>query len=323
MTVIAHRTPSLPSYPLWLAARTFIRPLLTYWPINDLGLAPLKLVDKGCSYLRTSPAVVRDPIILSGRPADLITPVGPSDRDTDTAILYLHGGAFVIAGPATHRPIGTALAQSLGLPLYSLDYRKLAEAGVGGSVVDAVNAYRELIVERGFRRVVLIGDSAGGFLCGKVIEAAYDEGLPMPAAYIGFSPLLDLDLGARDDRDSDKDAYIPKAKLVKLALKFDKGPDALSGARKLIDVPVAAFPPTILVTAQDEYLEPDAVDLVESLSREGVMACLHTFAWQVHAFPVVAAMPESKEAIRLTSDFARAALALGNSATVATASAAG
>ncbi|WP_018177237.1 alpha/beta hydrolase [Jongsikchunia kroppenstedtii] len=323
MSIIAHRTPSLRSFPLWLAARAFLKPTLTYWPLSDLGLSPLRLIDQAFTLLPTADTVVRQSITLAERPADLITPQGPSGRDTDTAVLYLHGGAFVVAGPATHRSVGAALAQVLGLPLYSLDYRQLPKAGVGTSVADAVNAYRELIVDRGFRRVVLAGDSAGGYLCGKVIEAAYRDGLPTPAAYVGFSPLLDLDLADNETRDSDKDAYIPKVKLAKLAPKYDRGPAELRGERRILDVPAEAFPPTILITAQDEYLEPDAIDLVESLSNAGVMAHLHTFAWQVHAFPVVAGMPESKEAIRLSADFARAALATGRAAVVDSGSVAG
>lgn len=323
VTVIEHRTPSLRSYPLWLGAKVFLKPVLTYWPINDLGLSPLRLIDQAFGMLPTAKTVVRQSIVLADRPADLITPQGPSGRDTDTAVLYLHGGAFVVAGPATHRSVGAAMAQVLGLPLYSLDYRQLPKGGVGTSVTDAVNAYRELIVDRGFRRVVLVGDSAGGYLCGKVIEAAYRDGLPTPVVYVGFSPLLDLDLADHEGRNSDKDAYIPKSKLAELAPKFDRGPEPLVGERRIIDVPAEAFPPTILITAQDEFLEPDAIDLVESLSRAGVLAHLHTFAWQVHAFPVAAGLPEAKEAIRLSADFALTALATGRAAVVDSGSVAG
>ncbi|MBR7539478.1 alpha/beta hydrolase fold domain-containing protein, partial [Mycobacterium tuberculosis] len=83
-------------------------------------------------------------------------------------------------------------------------------------VDDALSAYRELLTERGYRRLVVAGDSAGGFLAVKVVELAAAAGLPTPAALIGFSPLLDLDLGTNPDRSSRSDAYLPMSKLARL-----------------------------------------------------------------------------------------------------------
>ena len=39
-------------------------------------------------------------------------PSGPSRRDGDTAMLYLHGGAFVVCGLGTHRSIAARLARA-------------------------------------------------------------------------------------------------------------------------------------------------------------------------------------------------------------------
>ncbi len=97
-------------------------------------------------------------------------PAGPSRRDSDTAMLYLHGGAFVVCGLGTHRSIAARLARACEMPVFSLEYRQLPAAGVGASVADAVDAYAELIRERHYRRVIVAGDSAGGFLAAKVIE---------------------------------------------------------------------------------------------------------------------------------------------------------
>ena len=43
--------------------------------------------------------------------------VAPKRGDTGGAILYLHGGAFCLGGPHTHRGVTTRLANDAGLPV--------------------------------------------------------------------------------------------------------------------------------------------------------------------------------------------------------------
>jgi acetyl esterase/lipase len=305
MAITTHRRPSLRSYPIWLGSRLFIKPALALWPIGVLGLRPLFMIDELFALTPGPRGVVREHMTLAGRPVELMVPAGPSNRDDATAVLYLHGGALVVCGLATHRAIAARLCLDIDLPLYSVAYRQLPEAGVGTSVTDAYQAYRELVVERGFTRVIVAGDSAGGFLAAKVIEFAHRDGLTPPVAYIAYSPLLDLDMASNPDRTSRSDAYLPMDKFARLAPKFDKGPIALTGARAVVDIDSAAFPPTIVVTAEDEMLEPDAVALVEKLMADGVRADLHSHSWQVHAFAVLAGrLPDALRAIARTADFA-------------------
>ncbi|GAC67565.1 alpha/beta hydrolase [Gordonia soli] len=309
MPIVHHRRPSLVSYPMWLGARLILKPTLALWPINRAGLAGLFLIDRFFAVGPSPKGVVREQMTLGGRPVELAMPTGPSRRDSDTAVLYLHGGAFVVCGLGTHRSIAARLSKSLELPVFSLEYRQLPSAGVGTSVVDAVDAYRELIHDRGYRHVVVAGDSAGGYLAAKIVEAAAEQGLPRPTAFVGFSPLLDLDLGTNPDRSSKSDAYLPKGKMARLAPQFDKGPIPLSGRRRVQEIDPAKFPPTIIITAEGEMLEPDVIELVELLDDAGVEAVAHSYSWQVHAFPVLGARhPETLNAIQATAAFATRAI---------------
>ncbi|EON30389.1 Esterase/lipase [Gordonia terrae C-6] len=312
MPIVHHRRPSLRSFPMWLGARVLLKPTLALWPVNKPGLAGLFLIDRLIAIGPKPRGVVREQLVLAGRPAELIMPVGPSRRDSDTAMLYLHGGAFVVCGLGTHRSIAARMARACEVPVFSLEYRQLPEAGVGTSVVDAVDAYAELINERGFRRVIVAGDSAGGFLAAKVVEAVAARDLPTPAALVGFSPLLDMDLGTHPDRSSRSDAYLPKTKMARLAPQFDRGPIPLSGVRRIVDADLASFPPTVLVAAEGEMLEPDVIDLVESLDEAGVTAVAHIYAWQIHAFPVLSSHhPETLDAVEVTAAFATDAIREG------------
>ncbi|MBJ7288712.1 alpha/beta hydrolase [Williamsia sp.] len=309
MPVITHTRPSRGSRPMWFGSRLFIRPILKVWPLSPSGMKLLYLVDRAASRGPKPRGVVLEQIELAGRPVELIVPAGPSRRDSDTAVLYLHGGAFITCGLATHRLVAARMSRGTGLPVFSQAYRQLPEAGVGTSVHDAYYAYRELLLERGYRHVVVAGDSAGGFLAAKITEYALRDDLTPPTAYVGFSPLLDLDLAANPDRSSRSDAYLPMSKMAELAPLFDQGPIELNGVRRIAELPANIFPPALFTSAQDEMLEPDIIELVESIDAHGGTAVAHSFAWQIHAFPAISGKhPETLEAIALASQFVTSAL---------------
>jgi acetyl esterase/lipase len=112
----------------------------------------------------------------------------------DRAILYFHGGGFVVSGLATERLLASRLAAATNHPVLSIGYRQLPEAQVNASVADGVTAYRQLL-KHGYapERIVIAGMSAGGYIAFATAYQAALEGLPKPAALIGQTPWLDLD----------------------------------------------------------------------------------------------------------------------------------
>ena len=121
---------------------------------------------------------------------------------------------------------------------------------------------------------------------------------------MGFSPLLDLDLGTNPDRCSRSDAYLPMRKMARLVPLLNRGPVPLRGARKAADVDSDAFPPTVIITAENEMLEADVVELIERLDEAGVEAVAHSYAWQIHAFPIMNARhAETLHAVEVTAAF--------------------
>lgn len=309
MAIVHHQRPSLASYPIWLAARLSLKPLLTYSPINRFTLAALAFLGRLAGRQRPPRSVAVEHIELAGRPTELVMAKGPTGGSTDTAVLYLHGGAFISCSPGTHRPITASLAKGLGVPVFALDYRQLPQGGVGTSVHDAFEAYLELLGERGYRHVVVAGDSAGGFLTVKVAELAATNDVARPTALALLSPLLDLDLGTRADRTSRHDAYLPMRQLEVLGPMFDWGPIPFTGARRAADIDPAVFPPTIVITAQDEMVEPDSIELAGRLATAGRDLDLHSYPWQVHAFTVPLRHREGRESVGLVVDFLADAIA--------------
>ena len=131
---------------------------------------------------------------------NLVMAKAPTSGATDTAVPCLHGGGgFELR--ARDAPHDHRIIIGLGVPVFAFGLPAAAEVGVGTSVHDAFEAYRELLGQRGYRHVVVAGDSAGGY---RPARSPNWPGQRRTGAHriVMLSPWLDLDIGDRDDRTS-------------------------------------------------------------------------------------------------------------------------
>ena len=138
-------------------------------------------------------------LTLGGRPAERTT-LGPHDERR--AVLYLHGGAYVLGSARIYRSLAAHLARSSGAVVYNLDYRLAPEHPFPAALDDAVAAFRELVDAHGYRpdQIAIAGDSAGGGLTVAAARVLTDAG-QRPAALALLSPWTDPsdhDLPERD-----------------------------------------------------------------------------------------------------------------------------
>lgn len=313
MPITWHWTRSSASRRIRTAARVVAKPLMTYWPMTDWGISALDAVNRWAeSRLPEPPGAVIEPIMLGGVSGERTTPPEPArDVLTGGAILYLHGGAFLFGGPPTHRGVCMRLAASTGLPVYSMDYRQLPDGAVAASVADAMAAYTALVESVADpSRIVVAGDSAGGYLAMKVAEIAALRGIRRPVAALGFSPLLNIEISGDDDPGYfARDAYLPVRPLEELRERWLGGPGTIEGAASPLDADPALFPPVFLSAAGYELLRPGVEKMTRRLHAAGIRVETHLWHGQIHAFPAMGdVLPEAREIIRLSVDFARRAV---------------
>jgi cation diffusion facilitator CzcD-associated flavoprotein CzcO/acetyl esterase/lipase len=127
---------------------------------------------------------------LGGRPCDRISDDGASDS---RAILYLHGGAYVLGSPRTHRGLAAQIAIAGRAPVHLLDYRLGPEHKHPAALEDSLAAYRELVAS-GIEpeSIAVVGDSAGGGLAVALATRLRDEGERLPGGLIVLNGWLDL-----------------------------------------------------------------------------------------------------------------------------------
>ncbi len=112
----------------------------------------------------------------------------------DRAILYLHGGGYVIGSILSHRHLAAELGRSAGTQTLAVDYRLAPEHPFPAAVEDALEGYKHLLA-KGFKpqNIAIAGDSAGGGLTVATLLAIRDAGLAQPACGYCISPWVDLE----------------------------------------------------------------------------------------------------------------------------------
>src|SRR2546430_3330114 len=128
--IVKRRTGiSVPARLLSLACAVGVRPLIRYWPFTVWGLRPLSVLEKLCAQLPRPADTEVQPVELDVFSGEWVR---ASNARGDAAVLYFHGGGFVLGGVATHRRQVAALSQRSGLPVFSVAYRQLPLVPVSG-----------------------------------------------------------------------------------------------------------------------------------------------------------------------------------------------
>src|SRR6266852_3903920 len=135
--------------------------------------------------------VTVEPVTANGVRAEWTS----TPRDgSDAALLYLHGGGYVIGSLDSHRHLVSEAGRAAKAWALALDYRLAPEHPFPAAVEDALAGYR-FLVSRGIPcgRIAIAGDSAGGGLVVAAMLAIRDAGLPQPACGWCISPWIDME----------------------------------------------------------------------------------------------------------------------------------
>ncbi len=121
----------------------------------------------------------------------------PDDAIEGAAILYLHGGAYVLGSAAAYCNFAGQIAARGRAAVFIVDYRLAPEYPFPCALDDAVAVYQGLS-SSGVSRLALVGDSAGGGLTLTLLSlataASKNGSVLRPAGAAVMSPWTDLKL---------------------------------------------------------------------------------------------------------------------------------
>jgi monoterpene epsilon-lactone hydrolase len=233
-----------------------------------------------------------------------VTPSTRSGRNSDRAIYYLHGGAFIVGAGLTGAHMAQPIACKTGLTAFAIDYRMPPDHPFPVGLEDSVAGYQRLLERFEPGHIAVMGASAGGGLAASLILKLRDLGLPMPAACVLATPEADLtESGDTVVTNAVIDVVLRRPLAPSIALYAD-GHDL----RDPYLSPVFAdfskgFVPTILMSGTRDMFLSNTVRLHRSLCRAGIETELHV--WEAMPHGGFFGAPEDLEMLEQTAAFIR------------------
>jgi acetyl esterase/lipase len=230
------------------------------------------------------PIDVRVEKVMAGTvPAEWST---TEDTDPGSAILYLHGGGYVIGSLDSHRHLAAEICRTAAIRTLAIDYRLAPEHPFPAAVEDAVTAYRYLL-DTGVApsRIALAGDSAGGGLVVGGMLAIRAAGLALPGCGWCISPWVDMEsLGASFVDRAAADPTVQKAGILEMASLYLGGADPRSPFAAPIYGDLRGLPPLLLQVGAAETLLDDAMQLARLAGAADVMVDLQVWPEMIHVW---------------------------------------
>lgn len=236
----------------------------------------------------------------------------PPGGPTETAVMWLHGGAFMLGSANGYRPLGHALAVEADVSVLLLDY-PLAPESPFPAALDACGVALDWLDDRASGGVVVGGDSAGGNLAAAVAQDRMRGARQLPAGIWLLSPYLDLthagpSIFAREAADP----FITDIRgMAPLAGVYASGAPLDDPRVSPLFGPVEGFPPALVQVGSDEVLFDDSRRFTQALWAAGGHCVFQEWVGQAHVFAFfMAELDEGRMAMTQGAYFVRRALGL-------------
>ena len=248
-----------------------------------------------------------DPQDAKGLAGDIITAPGAK---AGKAVLYLHGGGYVVGSRRTHRRLGYDLSAALQAPVVMVEYRLAPEHKFPAAVEDCVAAASWVEKHLGVagRNLVIAGDSAGGGLTLATLISLKKAGAAMPACGVCFSPWVDLEGTGDSMKTRSEIDPIVKPHLLDwftgLYIAKERRRDPLASP---LHADLSGLPPLLIQVGTAEALYDDAIRIADRAKAAGVDVTLKVWPDMIHVWQLFAPMlSEGRDAIKEAAAFVAA-----------------
>ncbi len=210
------------------------------------------------------------------------------------ALVYFHGGGFVIGSLETHDRLCRFFARAADVAVVAVDYRLAPEHPFPAAPEDARAAFLDVVaraeaLEIDPRRVAVGGDSAGGNLSAGVCQALA-AGEPRPAFQLLIYPGVDMTRSA-DSHKHFGEGFLLDATLMDwfLANYLTSPADERDPrASPLCTADLRDLPPALVVVAGFDPLRDEGEAYARALMEAGVPTTLRSYGSLVHGFATMA-----------------------------------
>lgn len=233
------------------------------------------------------------------------------------ALVYFHGGGFVLCSIDSHDALCRQLTVDAGCAVFSVEYRLAPEHKFPACMDDcyaatvwAFDQASALNIDP--KRIAVGGDSAGGAIATAVAIMAKRKGAPAIAFQLLIYPVTDLRSMDTPSYIENGEGYFLTAKQMAwfrrhyLASEADRSNPLAS---PLACTELRGLPPALVITAEYDPLRDEAEAYARALQAAGVTCTLKRYDGAIHAFmSMYGYLQCGRTAIREAADALRAAI---------------
>lgn len=219
----------------------------------------------------------------------LYRPAGTAAADVLPALVYYHGGGWLLGGLDSHDGACRRFANAARCRVISVDYRMAPEHPFPAAVNDCAAATQfvfgnaaALGVDPG--KIAVGGDSAGGNLAAVMALMARDGTLPKLAFQLLVYPATDMRMTTVSATTTGPGVPLTSATMKWFIDQYAKGHENDWRASPLRVASVAGVAPALVLTCGVDPLRDEGLDYAKRLEREGVRVVQMHYSDQIHGF---------------------------------------
>lgn len=264
-------------------------------------------------------SVVRDFTIAGPQqelPLRLYSPTSLKHMDPQPALVYFHGGGWVIGSITSHDRLCRAIANAAACIVISVGYRLAPEHKFPAAVLDCEAGFRYIAThaaELGVdpNRIAVGGDSAGGNLAAVVAVRARDSGGVQPKAQLLIYPATGHGIETASRKRFAEGHLLTSGTMRWFAdhyLRDTNDAYRPEASPRLVE-DLSGLPSAYVLTAEYDPLCDEGEEYAHLLHEAAVPVTLRRFGGMIHGFiQLTAIAPVTRTAIDEVSGWLRTTL---------------
>jgi len=231
------------------------------------------------------------------------------------ALVYYHGGGWVIGDLDTHDALCRSFANESGCKVIAVDYRLAPEHRFPAAVEDAFAAVRWVEANAAdigvdANRIAVAGDSAGGNLAAVVCQLARAERGPQIAFQLLIYPVTDTNTDTDSYRQFATGYFLEREGMEWFLDHYAGGAERTDPRlAPLRAASLAGLPPAYVVTAGFDPLRDEGRAYAEALKAAGVPVEYVNYEGMIHGFfNLQAVLDSGREAVKAAAKALKDAL---------------